>query len=956
MTKYDSNGVLVSGKCLPECRAGQYRNADGLCVDPSCASLNDCSGAGTCFHSQFTQADHCRCADGYFGADCSQQPDCSAFSNCNGNGACVYNQHFRGPRCSCNPGYRNESCNDAFIQFAPRFDSELGGASITVSHPSGFQAGDTVECRFGSVVVAGTANPDGSANCIAPPSHEVRVAVETAVRKNGGTWASTDEPFFYYPSDRLIPRTEFQLNSLLWPSEAVREINWASSDACLGSTVTISIASWGFNHLTASPAAPVLGAKTVLVASTPNDGSHTLSLSTAFSQTNTLHVLFIEGPRCSLNRYVVPVDASANYTAMCQAWKAAEDALSKAWVGAVPGCPPNRWIVDPNFENYPSCNARNAQSFPLENCFANTGAFECKFSTQPVLPSLAGQSCCYNRNGDLLSSRATGAGNALRFGVGSNRQLRVVAHFVGDVLPGILCCRSSNSCGLFSTARPTSQTNTWVPPRVGGASGDPHFVTLDGKFWTFNGLGEYVLIERTDTDFVLQGRLTRAASLNANAANATVLSGFAVRDAGNVVSGYLGELEGLILFVGGQQVPELAVGTSFQSPNGEVLIFAQADKHVVTLPSGASLEVSAQVSMISLVTLLPASFKTKTRGLLGTWNQNKNDDFTPRTGPVVPSTSSQETLFAFGNGYRATSLTSLFTYPDGEDFTTYNDPTFTPTFVTPAFPSEQARAVAMAACAQAPDVDACLYDVAQTGDIRTATVALKAGAVFQTFASAANTPPVISGAGATVNVRLGQSVSVVLSVTDAENQDVSLNVVTGPEGGSLSGLSYTFTVTNAMFIGKSVVPYKVVAVDEGGSISEPATTNFSVVYSNCENGQTSVVTEASLDLAAYCLASGCSEACAAIVSHVATLDAACKKEVITQLGEAFTAARDKCCSEIQTISCADEAKGGLSTNAIIGIAVGASVGGLLLIGLVVFFVLKGKGGKKDEESEMKEKS
>ena len=36
--------------------------------------------------------------------------------------------------------------------------------------------------------------------------------------------------------------------------------------------------------------------------------------------------------------------------------------------------------------------------------------------------------------------------------------------------------------------------------------GDPHFMTLDGQNYTFNGLGEYVMVDAKDGFFQLQSR------------------------------------------------------------------------------------------------------------------------------------------------------------------------------------------------------------------------------------------------------------------------------------------------------------------------------------------------------------------------------------------------------------------------------------------------------------------
>ena len=40
--------------------------------------------------------------------------------------------------------------------------------------------------------------------------------------------------------------------------------------------------------------------------------------------------------------------------------------------------------------------------------------------------------------------------------------------------------------------------------------GDPHLLTLDGHQYTFNGRGEFILIETRDDRFTLQGRMIPA--------------------------------------------------------------------------------------------------------------------------------------------------------------------------------------------------------------------------------------------------------------------------------------------------------------------------------------------------------------------------------------------------------------------------------------------------------------
>ena len=57
--------------------------------------------------------------------------------------------------------------------------------------------------------------------------------------------------------------------------------------------------------------------------------------------------------------------------------------------------------------------------------------------------------------------------------------------------------------------------------------GDPHFKTLDGNNYTFNGLGEYVVLRIDNNTFELQARTARARGRGL----ATVISAAALKHA-----------------------------------------------------------------------------------------------------------------------------------------------------------------------------------------------------------------------------------------------------------------------------------------------------------------------------------------------------------------------------------------------------------------------------------------
>jgi len=58
--------------------------------------------------------------------------------------------------------------------------------------------------------------------------------------------------------------------------------------------------------------------------------------------------------------------------------------------------------------------------------------------------------------------------------------------------------------------------------------GDPHVTTLDGLTYTFNGLGEYWLMQTTVATFEFQARTGQASTSDGDLTDATVFTAFAV--------------------------------------------------------------------------------------------------------------------------------------------------------------------------------------------------------------------------------------------------------------------------------------------------------------------------------------------------------------------------------------------------------------------------------------------
>lgn len=60
--------------------------------------------------------------------------------------------------------------------------------------------------------------------------------------------------------------------------------------------------------------------------------------------------------------------------------------------------------------------------------------------------------------------------------------------------------------------------------------GDPHMITLDGVAYTFNGYGEYEILQVAGPGFKLQGRMQPLINDDGSKTRATVYKAFAMKE------------------------------------------------------------------------------------------------------------------------------------------------------------------------------------------------------------------------------------------------------------------------------------------------------------------------------------------------------------------------------------------------------------------------------------------
>jgi hypothetical protein len=325
----------------------------------------------------------------------------------------------------------------------------------------------------------------------------------------------------------------------------------------------------------------------------------------------------------------------------------------------------------------------------------------------------AGNQCCY-KDGNLCTYKGCGGTVDKVSPRGDWESCK--DHFIQDVLPVV--------CDDYNDKRPIDDGSRFTPPpNPACVYGDPHIVTLDGHKYTFNGKGEFTLVETSDREFILQGRMVEAMDNVNDEALATVFSAIVGKEANSdKVQIELSSTGGLIAFVDGEQVSfddisSLEFRNVTVSDRGNSTISA-------TFACGAYIEVKEENGIISVVLVsLSVDFRGLTRGLMGNYNGNTSDDLMPKRSnvPISLNSSLQVIHEQFGIAWIISNpRRSLFTYRNGTSWAGFYDPSFSPVF-EPTFSDSDLEETAREIC----DGDTfCLFDIAATKrvDIGTSTM------------------------------------------------------------------------------------------------------------------------------------------------------------------------------------------------------------------------------------------
>lgn len=179
--------------------------------------------------------------------------------------------------------------------------------------------------------------------------------------------------------------------------------------------------------------------------------------------------------------------------------------------------------------------------------------------------------------------------------------------------------------------------------------GDPHIVTLDGYQYTFNGRGEFILVETLDRSYILQGRMTQPQleSSDSTSASGTSFIALAMKQDSNPTVQLEIVNDELIVYLGGEEVD--FAGLTEQRLGNVTIANKGNDTFTVRFASGVSMQASKSNHILTnIIVTIPDHFST--RGLLGQFNGDPSDDLLPRdaTKPLLTNSTMEDIHYQFG--------------------------------------------------------------------------------------------------------------------------------------------------------------------------------------------------------------------------------------------------------------------------------------------------------------------
>ncbi|XP_070537256.1 mucin-like protein [Ptychodera flava] len=360
--------------------------------------------------------------------------------------------------------------------------------------------------------------------------------------------------------------------------------------------------------------------------------------------------------------------------------------------------------------------------------------------------------------------------------------------------------KGSYFCDLYAEKRPPGTCNGYFPPIWGWMLGDPHLKTLDGVSYTFNGLGEYTLVQVDDDFFKLQGRTARAITKNGTMSQATVFVAFAAKqqNSSTVQVKLTDDGTDYDVLVDGELFNKTFLDDQPFTPNGTNVSMSLKQEEstvgsgakvrfVASFTSKMSISIGVAEKMLDVLFSAPEEFKGRVTGLLGFWDGDPTNDFKLPDGNIKQPTGDNFTdaeYFEFGQQWNISANQSIFWYEEGKSWSDYNDPTFEPLFLDELIDNYEREDPAYLSKVRSNcgDDQECLFDSLATEREEIGLLTRNSSTqIRQQQTDLGNFPPNVTIEGSSLlEVEVGKAVSLKLDATDPNPGDTITYMLADP--------------------------------------------------------------------------------------------------------------------------------------------------------------------------------
>ncbi|MBN3283381.1 SUSD2 protein, partial [Polyodon spathula] len=443
--------------------------------------------------------------------------------------------------CSCQPTCESlkECCADYrqfCLQISPHSGTLLGGADFIILNTT-FDPASKLVCRFNSEIdTKGYVDSGNRGHCVSPLLYESGW-IPFVVSSDNGTTFNRHGTWLAVHHSKVSAEFKITLhNATKWQYYGTPNTGGSltmSWDASLLTSVTVNVELWGYRETGEAYSDswnPELRFLYSLGKAVPNSGSFTfvphcaekpfsdweigaLRVSPSMNDEGARDVAALWTGVHALAWHLEEKfrkDSAAWAYDKCISWHETEQKLPD-FLSEIADCPctlAQSRADTGRFHTDYGCDIEKGSV-----CTYHPGAVHCVRAIQASPKYGAGQQCCYDHTGaQILTADSIGGSTPDRghdWGSPPYRKpprVPGVSHWLYDVITFYYCCLWSDNCHYYFTHRPSSDCRTYRPPRVGVVFGDPHFITLDGSTYTFNGKGEYYLLNTTYKALTVQVR------------------------------------------------------------------------------------------------------------------------------------------------------------------------------------------------------------------------------------------------------------------------------------------------------------------------------------------------------------------------------------------------------------------------------------------------------------------